>query len=231
MGPVGVVAAMPTELRCLRRAGARKGAPGFMVLASGVGAARAASAARCLLERGATALVSWGCAGGLRRGLRAGSLVLPERVLESGGETYLVHPAWHARLRERVGGGGGVSFGSLVGIPEMLAGSDAKEALGRKTGAVAADMESTGVAQVGREADMPFAVIRAVVDPVEVALPPAAIEALDSAGRVRLSAVAWELARRPWSLLALFRLASGYRSALRTLSWAADIAGADLLAP
>src|SRR3712207_2397214 len=59
-----------------------------------------------------------------------------------------------------------------------------KANLHSRTGAALVDLESLAVARVCRDHGRPFAVLRAVADPAERALPPAALAGLDEAGRI-----------------------------------------------
>ncbi len=83
---LGIIAATAAEARTLAKAPIPPGElihlpTGSLMLLSGMGAHRARLAARTLLENGATALVSWGVAGGLAPGLSPGSLILPETII------------------------------------------------------------------------------------------------------------------------------------------------------
>jgi adenosylhomocysteine nucleosidase len=77
---VGIVAALDAEARAFGPAARRRGgvlADGTLLTVSGMGAELAAPAACRLIEAGASALLSFGFAGGLDPKLRAGSVVLP----------------------------------------------------------------------------------------------------------------------------------------------------------
>ena len=83
---LGVEVALKAEAECLARG--QKVIEDFIYLPegivirlSGIGPERACLAAKALLERGVTALLSWGCAGGLDPKLSPGDLVLPKTVI------------------------------------------------------------------------------------------------------------------------------------------------------
>ncbi|MDQ3960203.1 MAG: purine phosphorylase, partial [Pseudomonadota bacterium] len=84
---LGIVAALPAEARSLT---GQRVPPGqairlggaTLLYVSGMGQARARSAADQLLGQGAQALVSWGTAGALERTLTAGTLILPTTVTD-----------------------------------------------------------------------------------------------------------------------------------------------------
>ena len=82
----GVVAALGAEARTLGRPVRRSdglfaAGDGILMAVSGMGCPAAAAAARRLLDAGATALVSWGMAGGLDPKLTAGTICLPRSVV------------------------------------------------------------------------------------------------------------------------------------------------------
>ncbi len=162
-----------------------------------------------LVAKGATALLSFGVAGGLAPGLAPGTLVIPAAVVRNG-----VRIACTAALVARLGGprGGPVFAGS--GVVSTTAD---KARLHAQTAAVAIDLESGAVSEAALAAGLPFAVLRAICDPASRALPRAALVALDPAGRIQLAALIATVARRPaelFALLGLARDASAARSAL-----------------
>jgi adenosylhomocysteine nucleosidase len=63
------------------------------------------------------------------------------------------------------------------------------------------------LARVARQHALPFAVLRAVCDPVSRDLPYAAMVALDAAGTISAWRVASAVLSRPWEIPALIRLA------------------------
>ena len=82
------------------------------------------------------------------------------------------------------------------------------------TYSVIVDMESGAVARVAARHGLPFAAVRAVCDPAGFALPPLALEALDSGGRIGAWRVLRSVLRRPGQIPALIAL-SGHASEAR----------------
>jgi adenosylhomocysteine nucleosidase len=148
---------------------------------------------------GATALISFGLAGGLDPALPAGTLVIPEAVLEGATRTQ-TNPALSARF-------GGPTHATALATRAILATPAEKHAAFRATGAAIVDLESGAVARVATRHALPFAVIRAICDPAAFALPPLALTALDPAGRITPSRVLSSLLRHPAQLPALLALA------------------------
>jgi adenosylhomocysteine nucleosidase len=158
---------------------------------------------------GVVGLVSFGLAGGLNPAWRPGALVIPEAVRD-GDAIYLTD----AVLRDRFGP---ANARLLVAGPEIVADAAAKRALFAAEGAVAVDLESGAVGRVARHHGLGFAVLRAICDPAERDLPPAARAALDARGAIGLLGVLVSLAREPGQFAALLRLAGDARRARSAL--------------
>lgn len=169
----------------------------------------AALEAERLIGRGATGLISFGLAGGLDPALPAGFLLVPDRVAEGDG-FYQCDPGLIGRL-------GGATVSLLLAGDAIAATAAAKTALFCRTGAAAIDLESGAVARIAQGHGVPFAVLRAVADPAWRDLPPVAMIALDSAGRLDAGRIAGNLARRPAQIPALIALARDAAKARRAL--------------
>ena len=183
---------------------------GWPVAIGGGTAGGAVLAAERLVSGGVTALISFGLAGGLDPALRAGSLLVPRAIV-----TNEQHLLTDPELSERLGG---VSVPLLLGARDVVASVAAKRALFAATGAAAVDLESGAVAGVAAEHGLPFAVLRAICDPAERDLPPAALIALDRHGVIGLARVLGSILAHPAQvagLLALARDAAAARRALR----------------
>ncbi len=98
-----------------------------------------------------------------------------------------------------------------------MADSAAKRALFGATGAQAVDLESGAVASVAVAHGLPFAVVRAVCDPAERDLPPAALVALNPDGGIGLLAVLCSVVRRPGQIAGLLAVARDAALARRGL--------------
>jgi hopanoid-associated phosphorylase len=185
---------------------------------------RAEILARRLLAEGAAGLVSFGIAGGLREGLRPGTLVVGDWVVS--GETVLpCDEAWSQGLLDQLPGAVG---GCVVGARRAAATPAAKRRLARRWQAVAVDLESAAVARACTQAGKPFAILRAIADPVERPVPELALAGLDLHGRMLPGAVAARLLRQPQHLLGLVRLGWDSRAALAALRRATRVLGPSL---
>lgn len=166
---------------------------------------------------GTSGLISFGLAGGLAPGLRPGDLILGREVIADG-LSWATDAAWTDLL--------------LAALPDALPGPvaagtaiinsvDGKSALYARTGAAVVDTESQIVARVAHEHGLPFAVIRAVCDPCDMALPPAALLPLTADGRPNLPGILRSLLRQPRQLPQLIRLGAHSKAAFSTLGMAA----------
>lgn len=197
---IGVVVGLESEARIARLLGCP-------VAVGGGGAAGAARAAAGLMGQGATALISFGLAGGLAPGLPPGAIIVPDRVVDGAGQAWTVDPALAARL--------GAPGGAMLAVPDIVATAAAKAQAWQRTGALAADIETGAVAR----ACPCFAVLRVICDPAERDLPPAALSALDAAGRIHVGSLLRSLLRSPGQIPALITLgrdAAAARQALLT---------------
>lgn len=198
---IGFVTGLTAEARIAARCGG-------LVRAGGGTPAGAERAARQLVAEGARALISFGLAGGLDPDLRPGALVVPATVVENG-VAYTADPALSARF------GGPTPHRLLAGdvvVPDAVS-----KRAARAIGADAVDLESGAVARVAAELGLPFAVVRAICDPAERDLPPAAMVALDKKGAIGLMRVLGSLLRHPGQFRVLLALGDDVARARRAL--------------
>jgi adenosylhomocysteine nucleosidase len=230
---VGIVCALRAEARHLGRMARRHEAlttlaDGTLLAVSGMGGTAAALSARALVDAGATALASWGMAGGLDPALAAGAIFLPSEVVALDGTSIVTARHWRERLSAGVAARRPLARGKLLTSPRAIGSVADKAALFRETGAAAVDMESIAVAEVARTRQLPFIAVRVIVDSAADVLPRAVIAAADSAGDLQLWRLIGALALAPGDLASIIRLARRYRVAHRSL---AAVARAGLLAP
>ncbi|WP_431305350.1 hopanoid-associated phosphorylase [Sediminicoccus sp. BL-A-41-H5] len=150
----------------------------------------------------ATAVLSFGIAGGLAPDVTTGQVMVASALWEAG-VARPVDAGWAALLRSRFGARGGV----LAASDALLASAAAKAALHRASGALAVDMESGAAWRFAQARGLPFAALRAVADGPEDVLPEAASVGLNPDGSPAPWRVLAALLRRPQDLPALLRLA------------------------
>ena len=195
---------------------------------SGLGSHNARRAAIELIDSGVGALLSWGSAGALDPRLRPGTLLLPQDVLTSEGRRFEVTAAWRAKLHELASRQFEIHTGALVQSLHPVTTAQQKQTLFARTGAVAVDTESAAIAEVAASRGLPFVAVRAVLDPATRDLPPSALSAVDSSGRLLVKDLVRGLLRRPGDLPGILVLWSDMRLACSTLATVARLAGLQL---
>ncbi len=221
-----MVAALGAEARTLgpsatRSDGLLQLGQGMLATVSGMGPEAAEHAAKRLVAVGATALVSWGLAGGLDPTLPAGTICVPEFVIAPDGATFATDHHWRELTTAAIISRRTVVNGKLLSSGRAIDGVAGKAAAFRKTGAAVVDMESAAVAQVAAAHTLPFLAVRVIVDTAADTLPDAVLAATGTAG-LRLSRLVRGILTTPGELGPLLRLASRYRTAIRSLRAVAD---------
>jgi adenosylhomocysteine nucleosidase len=199
---IGVVVGLAAEARIARRLG-------WPVAVGGGTSSGAKLAARRLVNDGARALVSFGLAGGLDPALAPGAIIVPSAVIDDD-HRYPTDPKLSNLL-------GGTTPHLLLGANTIVAAVVEKARLYSETGAAATDLESAAVARVAKTNSIPFSVLRAICDPADRTLPPAALAALDRHGAIAIGRVLASIAAHPTQIPALLALASDAMTARRAL--------------
>lgn len=174
------------------------------------------------LAPAATAILSFGVAGGLDPSLRPGDLRVASMVLGPSGSRYETDVAWTARLTTLLD----VPSRPFAAVDSPLADVAGKSALFAATNAATVDMESHVAAFAAHAARKPFAAIRAVTDPAGRSLPHAATVGMRADGAVDLRAVLASLMKKPGQLPGLIQTGLDARKA-----FAALLRGRQLLGP
>lgn len=220
--PLGFIIALQAERASLTPLRLHHHSPrqlpsGHWLILSGMGAWNAHHAAHRLLQKGVTGLVSWGSAGALCPSLRAGHLILPDRIVGATGDVYLSHPDWRERLLQTLATDLAITQGTLVESLGAVASISDKRTLHTGSGAVAVDMESAAIAAVAKTASLPFMVIRAIADTADMALPSSVIHATNAQGFVSIPKLLMHTAFRPAEWKELKQLNTAFSAAHKTL--------------
>jgi hopanoid-associated phosphorylase len=154
-------------------------------------------------------LLSIGLAGGLAADLAVGQIVI--------GTAVAAHPTDTAWTEQLLVANQGAVSGPVAGVATPAASVTEKAALHAATGSIAVDMESLIVAEVAAAHGLPFAILRVIGDSAADTLPAAARVPLRPDGGVAMPAVLAAVARRPWEIPALIRLAGATGLALKRL--------------
>lgn len=222
---IGLVAALPVELRCLTSLSIQRNIPllcgkQLVCVVSGIGAGNSKRAVEKLVSLGFAphALISWGTAGAIQTGLQPGDLLIPDNVQTSDGTGLKTCTAARVLLRELLQGNAvTVHDGSLQEVKNVISTVTDKQALARNTDAVAVDMESAELGRIAETRGIPFLVIRTIVDDASQAIPEAVTRTIDECGNVRVLSLAKELFFKPALVMALFRLSRAMHLACKTL--------------
>lgn len=165
------------------------------------------------LAPNASALVSFGVAGGLDPSLKPGTLAVAASVVAANGERYPCDPGWTSRLVARLA----APMADFAAVDMPIADVAGKAALYAATGAALVDMESHLAARAAQNAGIPFAALRAVTDPADRSLPHAATVGMRADGSVDLPAILASLAKKPGQVPGLIRTGLDARKAFAAL--------------
>lgn len=125
---------------------------------SGAGAENACRAAQGLVRQfPLRGLVSVGFAGGLSESLQPGELVLAHSVTEEQSQERFICDEMLLPVASGQRGG-------LLSVSGVINSAEQKRRLGKHWGALAADMESAGVARAAREAGLSFGAVKSITD-------------------------------------------------------------------
>ena len=221
----GIVVALPVELSTLTANKLAKGSvaqlsDNILVIYSGAGRKNASSAAELLVTQGVNQLISWGCAAALDASLKSGDLVLANSCIDAEQAGFdLNNQDWLVFAKGCLEKTPAVHFytGLLAESKSIVASSQDKAQLAKATGAIALDMESTAIARVAQSHGLPFLSIRAIADPLNMALPKAVTHALNDQGDVVLSKLLAYLLWHPTELPGLIKLGLAFNAAKKTL--------------
>ncbi|HEY7689175.1 MAG TPA: hypothetical protein VH835_10800 [Dongiaceae bacterium] len=201
----------------------------FAVALSGGDSTQALAEARRLIQDGAAGLLSFGTAGALSPSLNAGDVVVATAVIAASGGELAAERSWCDALAAAASAYRlAPRLGPVRAVEKAATTPDEKSALFRATGALAIDMESGAVARAARDAGLPFAVLRVIIDPASREVPPAAMAAMGAGGRIDMGGLARSLWREPRQIGGLLALARDAAAARRRLGRAAALLGAVL---
>jgi adenosylhomocysteine nucleosidase len=219
---LGVITGLLSEAECLDAFPADERPA---VRCAGADSGQAGEAARELITQGCGLLLSFGVAGGLDPALGPGTLVIADQVVAPDGRRLPTDAPWANAVGGALGAEPGIRLGSIAGSAAAITTVDGKQALHEASGSLAVDMESHAVANVAKEAGLPFLALRAIADPATRAIPPWVMRAVGDDGSVNPTAIIRPLLPRPWAVWSLIGLARENGAALATLRRVAALLG------
>ena len=217
--PVIAVVGMTREAKIL--------AGGAVLVGGGAADTLAANLEAELSHGGVAGVISFGLCGALDPALKVGDLLVGDSVADPD-DAFEADAAWAARLVEAIAG---ARLGRFARAEQPVASAAEKAELRRRTGAIAVDLESYPVARLARWFGTPFAVLRAVSDAADRALPHAAQVGLGADGRPAIGAVLASLRAHPWQIGSLIRTALEAEDGFHALERARTLLGPRLGGP
>ena len=199
--------------------------PGVAVICSQ--GARLAVALDAAVKRGASGIISFGVAGGLAPGLKAGDWIAAATIRTSE-QVFASDQAWTRSLLEKLPH---AVHADIIGTDRAIAHPFEKQLLHSKTAAAAVDMESHIAARVAAAHRVPFAACRVIIDAADRPLPPAALIGLRPDGTADVVAVFRSVLRQPSQLPDLVRTALDARIARAALRRGREMLGVGLAFP
>lgn len=195
-----------------------------LVITGGIGLRRTRQTVARFADTPLSAVLSVGCAGALIPGLTTGQLILaPDiRMRPAKDVEQLKRLPVDARLlaamrtaAARVGVA--VADGPLFTSPHILFTPEEKATQGKRTGAIAVEMESGVHAEFAEERGLPFLVLRVILDGVDMTIP--AVAGLTTPeGEVRYVRAATYLATHPQHFSALLAIKRAREAAARSIT-------------
>lgn len=213
MGTIGILCGIKSEAKIASKI------VNSMVGCSAARPDRARALAQLMIDKGATRLLSFGLAGGISPELETGDLLIGTSVMTARG-AWEADAALNGLLVDRLPQALCVS---VWGCDHIAATPEEKALILRRTGCMSIDMESHVVAQMAQDNGIPFNVVRAISDPYNTALPPAARVPLMEDGGVDFTGVIDSLKKTPSQLPAMAKLGFATFRALRALRHAITV--------
>ncbi len=242
---IGLIAAMPEEVRpIIRSVGPvkREKLAGFnlyrfrasgkeiVLIESGIGAARAAQATRALVDAAAPGvLLNLGFGGAVLPGPSVGDIVVADRLLFFkerlfANQAGLVQPLTDELAATLEGNCPGTGYrvhrGTFVTTGEIVGKGMLAGLLPAGAANPVLEMETTGVARIASERNVPLVAVRAISDGADEELDFSIADFTDREMRIRVWKVLWALARKPRIIPQLVRLARNSRLAAGNLATA-----------
>jgi len=217
---LGVVTGLILEVDVLKAAAAKLRTAPPRIACHGPGQDRARKAARELIADGATHLLSFGIAAGLDPTIGVGTAIVATALRRPNAVELATDASWAACLAKALPG---VQRAVIADSVDILTTVAMKAGVWSGTGALAADMESYGMAEEAKAAGLPCAVVRVVSDGAFHGIPPAAMAGANPDGTASVARVLAALLKAPEQLPALVRLGRDVGLARRRLRALADL--------
>jgi adenosylhomocysteine nucleosidase len=246
-GIIGLIAAMPEEIRpLLRFAGKYRkeiidgfesyrftcGKEKFLLVKSGMGIENAATAALALVKVKPCIIVNFGFCGAVKEGPRAGDIMVAQRVLLNRDDLFspqsgIVEEDAKRLTRALTDAFSDRDFrvhgGSFITVTEIRNKVEMARLVPAWAPNPVMEMETAAVAKAAAMKGVPFLALRGVSDDSGEE-PGFSISELTGAGmNVRIGKVLWTVAKKPWIIPQMFRLAKNSAKAGENLAQAISV--------
>lgn len=223
---IGILVPLPQELSSLTKLKLQPGncvglTEHIRVCLSGVGRRSTRLGFEKLLSDPVDLVISWGSAAGLNEAVEAGDLLIPEAI-NVGNQMIRTNHDFNRQLISHLPQTLRIHKDPLAECKGVLATVEDKRNLYEATGCMAADMESGALAQLAEQHQVPFAVIRSVVDEAEMPLPSALLKGFGKGG-FDLPAFLGNALIKPSDWPLITKLAMNFKKVKKTLNIASDI--------
>lgn len=218
MPQIGIITGLKIEEAALAPVMGHPDAP--YIRLSGARTTRALHGIEALLSLGVDGILSFGSAGAASPKMKPGDLIVADSVIGPDGGAHPTFKPWTDAISQAVG----VSPVRIAGV-DIVADAAAKCSLYSKHGVCAIDMESHIMASLATKANIPFAVLRAIVDPADFTMPDYVLDTVRPDGSVSLLPVIAGLCVHPLSLGRLLDLNRYNKLAMQSLRGAARTLG------
>ena len=195
----------------------------LLMIISGMGVNNTTNATKAIIEHGATSLISFGTAAGLSAEFNSGTLCMPQFILDESGTQLMTDPFMHHQFSQELGDLHPRSVQKMVTSTTFLTTADQKRALHHKTGAIAADMESFIIGSLALQADLPFLVLRVIVDPAHAGFSDVLAHCLTKTGNINYKPLLWSLYRNPLLMIQLVKMGCYFKKSHKKLSLISSI--------
>ena len=185
---IGIITALRAEAHCLSREKLSPGRPHdiserLSLVLSGMGESNVGSAIESLLKHGVEGFISFGTAGALCDGIKAGDIVIPKNIVDANGAIHSVSSSWQEHLLQSLAKcRAAIHEGDLLTANTVISGPAEKNRLHNKSKAIAVDMESAQICAAATTANMPTVALRFIVDDASMTIHDAILKNTDAYG-------------------------------------------------
>jgi nucleoside phosphorylase len=222
---IGIITALRAEAHCLSREKLSPGRPHdiserLSLVLSGMGESNVGSAIESLLKHGVEGFISFGTAGALCDGIKAGDIVIPKNIVDANGAIHSVSSSWQEHLLQSLAKcRAAIHEGDLLTANTVISAPAEKNRLHNKSKAIAVDMESAQICAAATTANMPTVALRFIVDDASMTIHDAILKNTDAYGHLGFPALLLSIAKQPLLIGELIKLGRAFSAAKHSMEW------------